>query len=228
MSMEIAEVRLFFETVANSEKAVTMAQYLGNRFPMLGIPSPVLNQRIKEFRQSMQVPEGQELELFARELYQQPEREYHHIALRLLEKKAKRAPADRIHLYVDLIVLNSWWDSVDHLAKLIGIHFITHPDLKRKWNKRLLYSGHLWKQRVSLIFQLAYRERTDADLLMANIRYLLPETAFFIRKAIGWALRQHSRTAPEAVLTFVAQHENQLSGLSKREALRLILKAEKG
>lgn len=83
--------------------------------------------------------------------------------------------------------------------------------------------ANLWKRRVSIICQLSFKRDTDLKLLYANIEPNLPDRDFFIRKAIGWALRQYAWTDPKEVARYVREHEAQLSGLSRREALKNII-----
>lgn len=112
----------------------------------------------------------------------------------------------------------SWWDTVDSLAKTVGYLVQLYPELEadmEAWSK----DEDFWVRRVSLLHQLAYKEDTDTEALFRRCAAMAHEEEFFIRKAIGWALRQHSRTDPTAVREFVEAHP-ELSALSKREALK--------
>jgi 3-methyladenine DNA glycosylase AlkD len=88
--------------------------------------------------------------------------------------------------------------------------------LVRRW----LDDEVMWLRRTAIISQLNHKAATDTALLFDGCAARAHETEFFIRKAIGWALRQYARTDPDAVRRFVRQHEKELSGLSKREALK--------
>ena len=110
---------------------------------------------------------------------------------------------------------------VDFIAgTLAGTHFNLYPELIKPVTGRWMKSGNIWLQRSSLLFQLKYKNQTDTRLMFKYIRSLSSSKEFFIQKAIGWVLRQYSKTDPETVIQFVEAH--QLPPLSKREALKVI------
>jgi 3-methyladenine DNA glycosylase AlkD len=147
-------------------------------------------------------------------------RELHYFALELAEKSAKKQAPEWIDVLERLILTQSWWDTVDWIAKLVGIHFKKYPELTQPVTARWMDSGALWLQRVCLIFQLHYKAQTDAELLFRYVARVADSKEFFLQKGAGWALRQYSRTNPEAVRAFVASHS--LAALTRREALRLM------
>ncbi|MBS1655677.1 MAG: DNA alkylation repair protein, partial [Bacteroidetes bacterium] len=119
------------------------------------------------------------------------------------------------------ITHKSWWDSVDQMASdCTGPFFLMYPELTKevtgKWNR----SNNIWLQRSSILFQKAYRVKTDTALLTKYILYCKGSDEFFVRKAIGWALREYSKTDPGWVVKFCKQ--NKLHPLSHREALKRI------
>jgi 3-methyladenine DNA glycosylase AlkD len=118
------------------------------------------------------------------------------------------------------ITTHAWWDSVDWLAKLVGIFFRKYPELQTQYAYKWIESDNIWLQRVALIHQLFYKEKTNEKLLFELIKRRADSKEFFIRKACGWTLRQYSKTNPEKVVWFVESHK--LSGLSSKEALRLL------
>ena len=122
----------------------------------------------------------------------------------------------------EMIVTGAWWDHVDELAMVVGDLLARYPKkmrlLMRKWST----DANLWKRRVSIICQLRFKEKTDLDLLYSNIEPNFADRDFFIRKAIGWALRQYAWTDPQEVARYVRAHDSRLSGLSRREALKNI------
>ena len=120
-----------------------------------------------------------------------------------------------------MILQKSWWDTVDGLAGwLVGAIMKNHPSSIRPKTSEWMSSGNIWLQRTCLIFQLGYKKDTDTELLFGFIEQLADHKTFWIRTAIGWALREYSKTNPLAVQDFVNTH--QLSPLSKREALKVI------
>jgi 3-methyladenine DNA glycosylase AlkD len=122
----------------------------------------------------------------------------------------------------ELIVTGAWWDYVDEVAGVVGDLLRRYPKAIRPLMRRWSTDPSLWKRRVSIICQLAFKHETDLDLLYANIEPNLADRDFFIRKAIGWALRQYAWTDPDEVARYVRAHETGLSGLSRREALKNI------
>lgn len=121
-----------------------------------------------------------------------------------------------------MIVTGAWWDHVDELAHLVGDLLRSHPAEVRPLMSAWSTDPDLWKRRVSIICQISFKKDTDLELLYANIEPNLGERNFFIRKAIGWALRAYAWTDPVEVARYVRAHETQLSGLSRREALKNI------
>ncbi len=117
-----------------------------------------------------------------------------------------------------MIVNKSWWDSVDTTAKWVGVFFKKHPDLTKVTTERWITSDNIWLQRMSIIFQLAYKKDTDVNLLFDYVLRKADSEEFFIQKAIGWALRQYAKIDAQRVKTFVNSHE--FAPLSRREALK--------
>jgi 3-methyladenine DNA glycosylase AlkD len=130
---------------------------------------------------------------------------------------------DALALFEELIVSGAWWDFVDGLAShCVGELLRRHPrEIAREmriWSR----SDSMWKRRTSIICQLTFKQDTDLKLLYACIAPSLDSNEFFLRKAIGWALRQYAWTNPEEIRRYVRENEMRLSGLSKREALKNI------
>ena len=123
-------------------------------------------------------------------------------------------------VYEEIIRNGAWWDLVDGVAHRIFDLLRTHrPELERvlrSWSE----DPDLWIRRSAIIAQLGAKTATDSELLAAVIEPSLADREFFIRKAIGWALREYSKTDPAWVRQFVERHEAALSPLSRREALR--------
>ena len=128
-------------------------------------------------------------------------------------------------VYEELIVTGAWWDFVDQIASnLVGELLAKHPRKVtpelRRWSK----GEDIWKRRTAILAQLKFRTGTNFALLEAFMAPSLRSREFFLRKAIGWALREYSKTNPQAVIDYVTQHEDSLSSLSRREALKVINK----
>ncbi|MCD1261456.1 DNA alkylation repair protein [Paenibacillus athensensis] len=209
----------------NRQIKPAMEAYQRNQFPFLGIRSPELAVLLRAFWQEEGLPAADELLIVVAELWALPEREYHYAAMQLLEKRRKLLTPQSLALLERLIVDKAWWDTVDLLAsQTVGGLLLRHPELIDDAVARWMASGHMWLQRTALLFQLKYKQRTDTELLFDCIRRLAGSREFFIRKAIGWALREYAKTDAAAVRAFVASVE--LSPLSVREALKRVASAE--
>jgi 3-methyladenine DNA glycosylase AlkD len=151
-------------------------------------------------------------------------REERYAALELLSRKQHRGclTPDAMPMLEEMVVTGAWWDLVDELAPVIGELLRRHPKQMRPLMRRWSTDHDLWKRRVSIICQLKFKRDTDLELLYANIEPNLTDRDFFIRKAIGWALRQYAWTDPDEVARYVRSNESRLSGLSKREAMKNI------
>ena len=126
-------------------------------------------------------------------------------------------------LYEEIIVTGAWWDYVDGVAShRVGPILRDYPAPMTKKMLAWSRSPNMWKRRTSIICQLGFKNDTDLDLLYACIEPSLDSKEFFLRKAIGWALRQHAWTDPAEVKRYVRRNRARLSGLSYREALKNI------
>jgi len=124
-------------------------------------------------------------------------------------------------MYEELIVRGAWWDIVDGVAShRVGGLLAAHPKPMKKTMLAWSRSDDLWKRRTAIICQLRFKDAIDLDLLYGAIEPALGSKEFFLRKAIGWALRQHAWTDPAEVVRYVAVHAKELHPLSKREALK--------
>lgn len=191
--------------------------YMRNQFSFYGLKAPVWVGLFREYVAEAGYPAyGGQLETIVRQAYREEYRELHYIALQIIEKTQKKSGADLVDLLEELIRKNSWWDTVDWIAKLVGIHFERYPDQIGPITERWMASGELWLQRVALIYQLRYKERTDTRRLFRYILQVADSKEFFLQKAAGWALRQHAKTDPALVAAFI--EKERLPALTKREA----------
>ena len=208
-----------FKKNANPTNAEPMAKYMKNLFPYLGIKTPERREISKKFFKENGLPEISDFEQIIRDLWELPEREFQYFAVGLMVKLKEKADKDIIDLYEHLITTKSWWDSVDGIATwLVASLFQRFPELIKPYIEKWLKSGNMWLQRTVILFQLNYKDKTDEMLLGTSIMRLAGSKEFFIRKAIGWALREYSKTDAQAVINFV--ENNELAPLSKREALK--------
>ena len=136
---------------------------------------------------------------------------------------AKKMDCTNVPILEQLILTKSWWDTVDGLApNIAGAIFKKDINCRNNYVYRWMESKNIWLQRSSVIFQLKYKKETDWDMLCEAILKHDTSSEFFVRKAQGWALRDYSSIQPQAVISFVEANP-QLSGLTKKEALRKII-----
>lgn len=212
-----------FRENANPDNAFFMKKYMKDKFEFLGIKSPERRIVTRNFFTTHSRPDKHDLEYFVKELWGYKEREFQYFAMELVEKFIKKFEPDDIELLKFMIINKSWWDTVDFIAaNLVGEHFSNFPGLTEQINKKWILSENMWLNRTALLFQLKYKNDLDTKLLKQNILKCHDSKEFFIRKAIGWVLREYSKTNPVWVLEFV--DSTTLSTLSKREALKWINK----
>ncbi|MEO9891441.1 DNA alkylation repair protein [Aurantibacter sp.] len=211
-----------FEAVGNPEIAAVQKAYLRNQFDFFGMKSPVRRATQKPFLVKQFLPAKESLAELVKTLWIKPQREFHYFAQELTHKYTRQLELADIVLFEFMVINNSWWDTVDFIAtNLISNYFRKFPDQRDAITKKWMASENIWLQRCCLLFQLKWKDKLDTQYLEKTIHSLLGSNEFFINKAIGWILRQYSRTNPNWVIDFVSK--NNLHSLSKREALRLIV-----
>lgn len=206
----------------NDADALHIRRYFRDQFGSFGLKQGTRRALTNEYIKEAKHFSADELSSLLRLLWQQDEREFQHTGMELLHRYRDK-PAYNIRTELEHVITHkSWWDTIDFIASHTAGDAFHRRWLSREdiiqWNS----SGHLWLVRTSILFQLKYKAATDWSFLQ---QLILPHTGhmdFFIRKAIGWALREYSKTEPERVIDFVNAHE--LSGLSKREALKVVNK----
>lgn len=204
--------------VADPERAKAMSAYMRNQFPFLGVPSPKLKLALRAAQPGRL--DQAELIAVSRKLWRLAEREYQYAACSLLSRFVKGCGPDFIDVARELVVAKPWWDTVDSLAShTVGTLVHNHPRLVTTMDE-WIGSDNIWLARAAILHQLGYKGATDADRLFRYTLMKADHPDFFMRKAIGWALRQYAWAAPEVVRTFVLAHETKFSGLTRREALK--------
>lgn len=209
--------------LVDAQQAVPMKAYMLGQFEFLGIRAGPRREALKQALQTLPKFTGtaDELLALADALWQMPEREFRYAAIDLLAKHHKRLDVGDLPRILQLVQTDPWWDTVDGLAGVVGDVVLrakaSHPDAQWHMDACLIHP-HLWVRRVAMLHQLGWRAQTDQARLFRYALALAPETDFFIRKAVGWALRDHARNQPDAVRAFLTQHADQLSGLTRREA----------
>lgn len=215
MSDFIVQVQQRLQVVADAGKAATMSAYMRNRFPFLGIQTP---QRRRQTLPLIRSFAGNPVQA-AGELWALPQREYQYVGVDLLRQQRRQLTGEQLPALEELVLGKSWWDTVDGLAVTIGNVVWRERGLATRMDA-LIHAPELWLRRVALLHQLDWKADTDEERLFAYCRQCADEPAFFIRKAIGWALRQYARSNPDAVRQFLEANRERFSGLSLREAAK--------
>ncbi len=210
-----------FRANGDERDAMAMKKYMKGQYDYFGIKSPLRRDIMKSHLEREGLPGEEDFEPVVYDCWALPQREFQYFAMELAGRGAKHAELCRIDLYEYMIVRKSWWDTVDYIApNLVGIHFKRYPDALVPYTERWMDSGNIWLQRAVLLFQLKYKKQTDLGLLTRSIDRLRGSKEFFINKAIGWMLREYSKTDPGWVRAYVGEHGAQLAPLSVREALK--------
>lgn len=218
----VKALQLEFNSHKNASNAAYMEAYMKHLFSFLGIKATIRKTILKNVINTHKTEESHKAEEIALALYNFPEREYQYCAMELYARfKKKQYQENDIELIKHLIISKSHWDTVDFIAKHILGQFLNElPHLTQSVISSFSNSKNMWLNRSALLFQLGYKANTNADLLFSICTAHKTSKEFFIQKAIGWALREYSKTNASAVSTFVAK--SNLKPLSSREAIRLI------
>jgi 3-methyladenine DNA glycosylase AlkD len=216
--LDLDQLRRSLIKVADNAQALQMAAYMKDLYEFLGVKSPERRSAARTTMLAARDASPDNLMQFAADCWMQPEREFQYVASDVLSVNVKRLRATDLGAVGGLIVTKSWWDTVDALAsQTVGGLVAATPDLVAAMDE-WIDSDNMWLARTAILHQLKYGEKTDAERLFRYSLARADDTEFFIRKAIGWALRQYARVDPDAVYAFVDQHANEFSGLTKREA----------
>ncbi len=207
-----------FSELADPAKAGPMASYLKTDMPFYGIQKPQRVPVFREMKHRFKPWSQDEYEKGVLALWALPHREEKYAALEYAQQYAKFINRDSILLYEHLIRVGAWWDLVDGIATiLVGRVFQNEREFVSPLMEKWIDDEDFWIRRTAIIAQLKHREQTDYKQLFDFCLRRASETEFFIRKAIGWALREYSKTSPARVQTFLLENKDVLSGLSFRE-----------
>ncbi len=216
----LTAIKKIYAANGDATNAKGAKAYLLNQFEFYGIKTPLRREICKAFYKANPIKDHNELSTLIKECFAEPQRELHYFAIELLGHHKKMWSKKTLPLIEWMIIHKSWWDSVDSTnSNVIGKFFLTYPELIEEYTYKWNRSSNKWLQRMSILFQLMYKEKTNTTLLADYIEYCQSEEDFFIRKAIGWALRSYAKTNAKWVINFIKAHP-QLSNLSKREALK--------
>lgn len=209
--------------LADPIRAARMAAYLKTDMPFYGVSSADLAPVLKRLLSDVPVDDRSTYAAVVEALWALPHREEKHLAIRYARSFPRFIDAASIALFRRLIVEGAWWDLVDEAAvRLVGRALRNDRVLVEPLVRSWIRDDDLWLRRTTIICQLAEKSRTDLALLEDACFANVGDSDFFIRKAIGWALRQYARTDPEWVRSFVDTHREEMSGLSVREATKYL------
>lgn len=216
----VAAVRGQLARLADPDRAGSQRAYLKSDLPLRGVRVPAVRTLTRALARELLPVDRAAWRAAITTLWDARYREERYAAIATLRSPGHRSllePRD-IVLVGRMIADAAWWDLVDELSHVVGVLLARHPDQIRPVLLDWAVADSLWLRRSAIIAQLDAGTRTDTALLAAVIGANTDHKDFFVRKAIGWALRQHARTDPEWVRSFLAGHR--LSPLSVREATR--------
>ncbi|MBM6860100.1 DNA alkylation repair protein [Clostridium saudiense] len=209
-----------FKENSNLDNAKYMKAYMKNNFEYLGIKTPLRKELEKELLKEKS-KEPLIDKNFVKELWNYEYRELQYVAIDYLIKQKKKIQKEDITFIKGLIITKSWWDSIDLIAShIVGELCKKYPELVDEYILSWCADENMWLRRTAILYQLKYKADTDTTILEKVIKDNINDGEFFIRKAIGWALREYSKTNKEWVSEFVAN--NRLSKLSEKEASKYL------
>lgn len=218
--LSVRSVRRALEAAADSTLAEPMAAYMQHRFVFFGIKTPERRDAVRATIAAAKQADVNDLLDFADACWKEPEREFQYVGSDAL-KAAHHSltPAHLLRLRT-LIGTKSWWDTVDMLASWpVGSVVSRHPDAGGVMDEWLL-DDDFWVARAAILHQLRSKDAIDVERLFRYALARASDTEFFVRKAIGWSLRQYAHRSPDTIADFVAEHTDVLSTLTVREATK--------
>jgi 3-methyladenine DNA glycosylase AlkD len=219
----VAYAKAALAAKANPDKARGMQAYMKTEMPFYGVQKPGRSEVLRHLKKEFAPRDREEYEALVTALWELPHREEKYLAQGVALAFRRFIVPESLPLYRRFIVEGAWWDFVDETAThMIRELVLDFPG--EVWPTVDVWNGHddMWLRRTSIICQIGAKDRTDAGRLFRFCEGRMHETEFFIRKAIGWALREYAKTDPDAVAGFVIEQREGLSGLSFREATKHI------
>ena len=220
----VQTIRRRLADAADPKKAPQMQAYMKSAMPYRGVSSPLLKRLCREAFTAHRLASASEWQRVVLELWRRAAfREERYAAVLLTQARAYRdfQTFSSVPMFEEMIVTGAWWDFVDSLAgHNLGDILRAEPRRMSRLMRRWARDANMWKRRSAILCQLAFKRDTDLELLYDCIEPNLAHRDFFIRKAIGWALRQYAWTDPKEVRHYVKANRNRLSPLSVREALK--------
>ena len=218
--MSLADLLMELDEAKNPNKAGPMEAYMRHQFSFLGIAGPERNALYKKY-----FPSAKKTRIidwnFVDTCWEKDPREYQYVGANYLKAMQSYLTEDDLPKLMRLVVTKSWWDTVDILDRVVGSLVYDKPELGEiilQWS----LSDNIWLRRVAIDHQLLRKEKTDVQLMEKVLLNNLDQTEFFINKAIGWALRDYSKTNPEWVASFIEKNKERMAELSIKEASKYL------
>ena len=214
------EIKKRFEILKDKEKAAVMSKYMRNQFAFYGIQSPQRKEAYKEFIKSEKKTKKIDWS-FLDKCYDDEHREFQYLVYDYLLAMKQYVAYEDIPKIQKYILIKPWWDTIDFLCKVIGDVGLKDQRVKKlmiEWSK----NDNIWIKRSAIEHQLGLKKQTDSELLEKIIVNCFSSDEFFINKAIGWALRDYSKTNPNWVKAFLGKYKEKMRDLSIKEASKYI------
>jgi 3-methyladenine DNA glycosylase AlkD len=201
-----------------------MAAYMKTEMPFYGVKKPQRAEIVRSLRKRYEISDIDTYTRVIEALWVLPHREEKYIAIQLAQSYPQLITLVSMALYERLVREGAWWDLVDDVAiRLVGMVLLNNRDQVQASMDRWIGDRNLWIRRAAIISQIKHREMTDHGRLFSYCQQRSHETEFFIRKGIGWALREYSKTDPDRVSEYLARNSDTLSPLSYREGARRLI-----
>lgn len=214
------KIKKIFESMEDKENAIAMSKYMRNMFDFYGLPTPKRKKVYNDFIKSEKKLKKIDWE-FLDKCYEDQHREFQYLVYDYLLAMKQYVSYEDISKIQNYVIKKSWWDTIDFLCKVVGdvgIRDSRVKDLMIEWSK----NENIWIKRTAIEHQLCLKEKTDTKLLEQIIVNCFGSDEFFINKAIGWALRDYSKTNPKWVKDFVNRYNDKMDSLSIKEASKYI------
>ena len=218
--MNLLEIIDCLEARADNARALDMSKYMKNKFEFFGVGASVRNEIWKPYFKEAKKTKKIDWD-FIEICFKHDKRECQYTAAYYLKYMQRFLVEDDISKLKELVLTKSWWDTVDILDKVIGSIIYNNKNLYPiilEWSK----DDNIWLRRVAIDHQLLRKENTDEQLLEKILINNLNHKEFFVNKAIGWALRDYSKTNPQWVRNFIEVHKENMASLSIREASKYL------
>lgn len=210
-----------FTAIADPVRAERMAEYLKTDMPFYGIQKAGRTAVWREVKRYFPIDDNAAYRNAVVALWEQPHREEKYLAITVARYYRRFITMENMPLYQRLVVEGAWWDLVDDVAiNCVGAVLRRERKSASPYLEAWVDDEFMWLRRTSLIAHIKHKEETDQQMLFDHCLRRADEKEFFIRKAIGWALRSYARTAPDAVASFLLEHRTRWSGLTYREAAK--------